>query len=225
MSVRVLGASFLLWGITLGLAASPASAIGFGFSCVTGNSAADCAIGEEQISVDVSDSGGGGVLFAFLNVGSAASSITDVYFDDGALLRISTILGGVGVSFSHQATPAELPGAQWVSPPFQTTAGFSADSTAPVQQSGVNPGESLVIVFELVAGATWLDVLSQLTSGALRIGVHVQGYASGGSESLVSVPEPASALLLSLGLTAISFTRRRRSPATGVRHGRVTETR
>jgi hypothetical protein len=51
--------------------------------------------------------------------------------------------------------------------------------------------------------------LSQLASGELRIGVHVQGFASGGSESLVNVPEPGTGVLLGLSLIGVIGQRRR----------------
>ena len=57
--------------------------------------------------------------------------------------------------------------------PFVTTLGFSADSDPPVQSLGVNPGESLGIIFDLQPGGTFADVVGELASGALRIGIHV----------------------------------------------------
>src|SRR5262245_46650027 len=78
--------------VALGLiwfAASSAYAVPFGFSCVTNNSAGDCAIGSAQLSVDVTDAGGGLVQFNFTNSGPSASVIGQVYFDDGALLALS----------------------------------------------------------------------------------------------------------------------------------------
>ena len=91
------------------LGAGPASALTLGFGCITGNLAGDCAIGESQLSVTVSDPGPGGVVFTFQNVGALASSITDIYFDDsdaGALLKISIILDSPPlVDFEKDATP------------------------------------------------------------------------------------------------------------------------
>jgi hypothetical protein len=194
------------------LPALPASALPLGFACITGNLAGDCTIGEAQLAVDVTDEGGGQVRFTFTNAGPDATSITDVYFDDGSLLGIAQIVNGPGVDFSQMATPTNLPGANNVSPPFQTTAGFSADSNPAVQPNGVNPGESLAIIFDLMGGQTYADVLNDLATGTLRIGIHVQGYASGGSESFVngSAPEPGTALLLGAGLVLAASRRLRR---------------
>jgi hypothetical protein len=88
------------------------------------------------------------------------------------------------------ATPRNLPGASQASPRFETTNGFSADSESPTQPSGVNPGESLGILFSLRPGKSFADVLTHLGDGSLRIGIHVQGFAGGGSESFVNLPEP-----------------------------------
>jgi len=132
----------LLLGLALVSTAMPARADTYGFTCLTSTSPTDCATGQSQLTVVVSDAGNGQVSFTFSNSGPNASSITDVYFDDGTLLAIASIVNGPGVSFSQGAAPSDLPGGQLASPPFHTTAGFLADSDAPVQINGVNPGES-----------------------------------------------------------------------------------
>jgi hypothetical protein len=128
-----------------------ASAETLSFYCITPNASAECLIGASQLRVEATDNGDGRARFVFTNTGPAASSITDVYFDDGTLLGISQVInGGPGVDFSQGASPGNLPGGNALSPAFETTAGFSADSNPPVQPNGVNPGESLTILFFLM---------------------------------------------------------------------------
>jgi hypothetical protein len=186
---------------------------------------ADGAIGEAQLFVEVVDLGSQ-VDFIFTNIGPLASSITDVYFDDGTLLGIASITNTVGlVDFSQLADPLDLPGGNNVSPPFATTAGFSADSNPPTQPMGVNPSEFLGITFDLQGGGTHQDIVDELTSGELRIGIHVQGYSSGGSESFINngeyippteppgavIPAPGAVLLGSIGIGVVGWLRRRRT--------------
>lgn len=184
-----------------------ANAVGFGFGCLTNNQAGDCAIGEAQIAMDVTDEGGGQVRFTLTNSGPAASAIEGIYFDDGTLLGIASIVSGPGTRFSAGASPPELPGGSTATPAFVTTAGFLSDSDPPASHNGVGPGEMIAILFTLQGGGTFADVLAELADGRLRAGVHVIAYASGGSESLVNTPEPGTLVLALLGLGAISAIR------------------
>lgn len=147
------------------------------------------ATGESQLRMTVSDEGVGAnqAKFIFWNTGPNASSITDIYFADGTLLGIASINGGPGVDFSEGATPAELPGRNRCDPVFpvsgDVTKFFSADSDSPTQPNGVNPGEVLEITFNLINGMTFDDVVGALANGTLRVGLHIQGFAGGGSEA------------------------------------------
>jgi hypothetical protein len=190
-----------------------ATADTYGFYGITSNNTADVTTGEAQLTVDVSgygtpdDSGNyNHVLFTFRNSGPADSSITDVYFDDGTLFKIAGLIdadengGSSGVDFSQVARPGDLPGGNGITPPFHVTGQFSADSDPPAQPNGVNPRESLGIIFDLLDGKYYGNVIQDMSTGALRVGIHVQGFEHGGSESFVAVPVPATVLLGMLGL-------------------------
>lgn len=208
--------------------AAPEARAGFvyTFRNITNNNATDAGT-EGQYKVTVSDAGlsEGKVLvdFKFENAGPAASSITDVYFDDGTLLELWTITNGPGVLYDKGAKPKDLPGGQNLLPPFQATVGFTADSDSPVQINGVNPGEWVVVQFRLFAGKTFQNTIDALNGPLgqgddLRIGIHVQGFQGGGSESFVNisdygpnvVPEPGTLTLAACALLGCGVARWRR---------------
>ena len=191
--------------LVLGMVSS-ASAIPYYFYKITNNGNPDVA---SQLYVDVLEAAGGQVEFKFYNQGPTASSITDIYFDDGTLLALSTIVNGpTGVSFVTPATPPDLPGGETVG--FETTKGFSANSSTPITANGVNPGEYVTIYFTLQDTKTYANTLAALADGSLRMGLHVQAIQpQGGSDSYVNlVPEPYTLLLLGLGLVGVAGVRR-----------------
>jgi len=191
----------------------PAQAILYKFYGIKGNES-DIAIGESQLFVDVTPSDSNQVLFTFSNIGSEASSITDVYFDDNLLLSNLSWIDNSdpGVSFSEGAKPKNLPGGR----PFHFNADFSADSDPPVSKKGVNPGESLGMLFNLRPNKDFEQVLTGLNSQDFRIGMHVQAFNSGRSASFINkfapaIPEPASFVLFGtiVGIAGIVYRKRK----------------
>jgi hypothetical protein len=204
--------ALLAAALLLGLLTTPrpALATSFGFGCITNNLAGDCAIGEAQLSVNVSSPAAGQIRFDFSNVGANAAVIAGVYWDDSGsalLSSIASIVDGTGVSFSANGSPPGLPGGSSISPPF--VAGFRVNADAPPPMNGVGPGETLGVIFNLQSGITPADVIAGMNSGELRVGLHVIAFASGGSESFVNTPEPTSALLLGAGAFGLVALRRR----------------
>jgi hypothetical protein len=167
---------------------------------VTNSVAADVNTGVTQLFVGVSAVGSNQVAFRFFNTGPNPSSICDIYFDDGSLLGIASITNQAGVAFSEGASPKNLPGGNAIN--FAVTKGFLADSDPPVQPMGVNPGEQVIIKFDLINGLGFADTITAMDKGLLlgshsndnplpinlRIGIHVQGFDGGGSESFVNGP-------------------------------------
>lgn len=182
----------------------------FGFDNITSNNIVNADAGEAQLSVVVNDAGGGLVEFLFLNSGPAPSSITDIYFDDnlGVLSGTMAFIESAGVDFEQGASPGNLPGGNDPLVEFSATGALTADSEAPSQPNGVDPGESLSITLS----GDYDDVVSQLTDGDLRIGIHVQGFADGGSEAFVTtvVPVPGAVALGAIGLGMVRLLRTRK---------------
>lgn len=207
-------------GLILGAANTQAATVKF--DCLSATATLNCQAGEAQFSADIATNGSDKINITFKNQGTAASSISEIYFQGGpftgsiGLVDKDQGTGGLtGVDFSAgSATPPNLPQANLANPPFVVTAGFLADADSPPSKNGINPGEWLGMVLTLQNGATINNVVQQLQSGQLRIGVHAIAFANGGSESFINVPQPvpvpAALWLLASGFFALLTAGRRR---------------
>jgi hypothetical protein len=174
--------------------------------------------------------------FLFCNTGPIAWSVTDIYFDDAAgsassLAGIAAVIdrdsywsfngqrlyGHAGVDFTRGASPANLPQSDALNPPFETTAGLSADSDSPVVANGIDPGEWLGVVVDLIMGCDLADAQSALNMGLLRVGIQAQAVGSTTQrDSFVtrpsSVPDAsATAALLGISILGLEGLRRKRA--------------
>ncbi len=191
--------------------------ITLGFSCITNNNAANAAIGQAQLLVVVTELSPNSVEFLFKNAGPEPSSIAQIYFENSVLDAITQIVNQTGVNFELGASPGNLPGANNASPAFQVTPGFAASAAKPAPINGVNPYEQVGIICSLKSGAAWQDVVDDIATGDLRIGMHTTSIgATSGSEGFINnpggndVPEPATLALLAAGFMGVRRTRRGR---------------
>ncbi len=158
-----------------------------------------------QLFVEVADSDKDGnafessnmVRFTFRNEVGVASSITGIYFDDGTLLGIDTLINDPDFTDFEKgggATPPDLPGGDNLDPPFETTQGFLAGIFPNGPFRGIDKASERVhIYFELIEGQTYADVVNALylggVPGGLRVGLFVQAIGPNDlSASYVNVP-------------------------------------
>lgn len=146
------------------------------------------------------------VTFMFVNNGPVASSITEIYFYDGSLLSMYSIdetCPGVDFKNIGAATdPATLPG--YNPDPTLVAVLSAAEANNPESKKGVKATEWIKIGYTLQADKTFEDLLHDLATGEVVVGIHVKAIeqTAGGtaSDSFISVvPEPATLALLGLG--------------------------
>ena len=184
---------------------SPAAAVEFeAFTCITNNDAGDCAIGTTQLSATVVQSGGDAVLMISMT-GPQAGVVEQIFIESSFVTAISfqaSTATGV-VAFGTGQVGGNLPGGAMVG--FDEVFNIAADNPAPSNGIGRHPQDDV----SPQTGAFLLSLTGgdfSLLLADLRIGVHVIGYTSGGSESFVStpVPEPGTFALLATGLLGLA---------------------
>ncbi|MBE8992660.1 PEP-CTERM sorting domain-containing protein [Nostoc sp. LEGE 12450] len=204
--------SLLLTGIgaTVIATAAPASATTFGFNNITGGDSST--VGDAyapNFSFDVTDNGGGKVLFKFLNNASSTQALKQVAFSvdstvSGILSNIAVNVGNSGtVEFQNNAQ--NLSQSKNISGWDDTT--FGAD-TKGGNGNAVQSGESLGITFT----GNYNAVIAAINAGTLQVGIHVGSLPGGYSDSYVStpasksVPEPSALFGIGLvfGLASLS---------------------
>lgn len=165
-----------------------------------------------QLSMQVTQTGNN-VDFKISNAnGGLVMFVGHIYFDflNTNLFTSLTQTGQLGqVSFTgHASSSQNFPEGNNIS--FSTNADADRNGGA---GNGINVGEYVILSAVLSSNT---DIMSLLSTGGLRVGLHIQGYASGGSDSYVSsvttpstVPVPAAAWLFMSGLGLFGIARKR----------------
>jgi len=191
-----------------------------GFEGVANNDADNVASGEAQLMWSAEEldadpmTGPTRVAFTIFNMGDAPMTVTRIYFDAAALTSIASVESmDSGVAFAPNIGPPVLPGGRSIN--FNARDGLRIGALPPGPHNGVNPGESVTVTLALKDGFTFLDTLIGLNDGSIRLGLHVQSFEDGGSESFVNVelPEeliPTPGALALFALSGLVVVRRRR---------------
>ena len=173
------------------------------------------------------------VLFTFSNSAEVTSSIGEIYFDDGTIFKQTTILNSLSgdTDFSdggkNGINPGDLPGGNTISPIFQKTADFGADTQGNLN-NGVNTiNDILGIVIQLFSDVDFDGLQDSLVNGDLRLGLRVKSIGSAdGSDSFINnpfgaggpatiaTPIPAAMWLFGPALLGLAGTIRRKSTKT-----------
>jgi hypothetical protein len=230
-----------LFAFLVGSTLSIAGAV-YDFDSITSNSESSAAIGESQFFVDVINTGPKKVTFKFSNIGVLDSSMSAVYFDAGdkktsSVKSISSLKDrSDDVKFKKGAKTKKLEGGEVLGDMFSSKKKLSASINPKRASDGIGAGEYLNITLKLNKKRTYDDVLADLESGKLRIGVLAHGFVDGLSESYVNgglydpaafsanslsvasastsvtatVPVPGSILLAGAGMCLVRFLRFRK---------------
>ncbi len=215
-----------------------AGLITVGFQKVTNNNVEDLSA---QLGLTVYDAAmangefglalsGNEVLFAYTNAVGIASSIAEVYIDDGtvvSLLQVENSLGGFTDFAGGSASPGNLPGWDLLDPPFAADEGSSADVDSGSPINGVDQTADILGVSYGTSGGL-AGITSAILDGSLRVGLHIRsiGIAGGGDSYLNTggptvvhvtvVPEPSSLILFATTaacLVGFGWRRKRKTAA------------
>ena len=172
--------------------ARPASGIRLGFKTVSGNADHGEIICDSNFFMDVTDIRDRRIMITFHNRSQLPCTISDIYFVDAEVFTIS-----IQNVRNHHSTLApecsvDLTTAQrQVAPePYHNSSTYQVarqntdDNDG--MPDGIQPNESLGIVFDLQAGVTLADIIGALSNGILNVSLKLLGVAQGTGGVLIN---------------------------------------
>lgn len=178
------------------------------------------------VTVSDTDVEAGQVRFSIANESTGLDSVlTSIYFDDSttdgalAIAEVQDQTGpGISVDFTEDAinsvSPPELPAADLIG--FETTvylgSKLAVDSENPGILWGLNDGEYVDIVFDLVGGESVADIIALVTDRTIRIGAHIQSIGENefSASAVAPIPAPGAGVLAAIGLMTAGYVQKRR---------------
>ncbi|MCG6904439.1 MAG: VPLPA-CTERM sorting domain-containing protein [Rhodobacter sp.] len=214
--LKMLAAAVAVSGVgALGFS-QPANAVTINFQNIPGaDTAGDAYAG--NFSLEVSDLGGGNVLFQIVSAVAPGLSyfIRTIFIDDTnpssftSLPTTNSSTYSVGTVAMTYSSGGNLPQGNNVG--FSTEFNFNRDT--PGNGNAIQQGETGGFVF----GGDFSGILASLNSGDLRFGIHLQGLPNDASDSFATsvpqVPLPAAGFLLMGALGGLGFAAKRKRKA------------
>ncbi len=147
-------------------------------------------------------------LFTFTNNCSTDGVLGRIFFMENDLMTFDSIYDQPeGVSFSPPSGKnAMLPGGHPLG--FTPQNAFSIDADPARPKNGLHYEDYVSILFDLSGGISFADIIAEIDSHSLGVGIHAQALPGGGSASFSTIPEPLTLSLLGIGTLLIRNKRR-----------------
>jgi hypothetical protein len=184
----------------------------FEFKNVSANNTADAAAGEAQLTVDVTAVGTDQVKFTFYNnipdIGDEeAMFINEIYFYDGKL-SYDSVINSSGTNYVVDEGPYNSGDGLAAYKNWTPLALFlQTEASSPgTGGDGIDPGDWLSVIFDIKdpINDDFDEIIGDMINDDLVVGIHVQGFDGGGSQSFVT-PLPSAVLLGLLGLGVVGL--------------------
>ncbi|MFP4007323.1 MAG: hypothetical protein ACLFV6_04855, partial [Spirulinaceae cyanobacterium] len=171
--VTKIGYALTVAGVAIAATTVPAQAVTFSFDNINSENTNGDAI-VDQFSFDLAKTDNNEVLFKFSNTGDVDSFIRQIYFDDKNSVLSNLTFKGFPDTSSEVAfkniKENQLNFAQGNNVNFDSSFGIQAKKPGS-NKDGIDANEFLSVAFT----ADYDSVLADVQSGALRVGMHVQG--------------------------------------------------